>query len=125
MSNNLSALAGMVLFAWFPETANPHVPGPKYRPVLVVDTDPATNEICLAYGTSQDVGRNRRGEITLQAHEIQGLSKDTKFSLAKRMWVKLNKEYLANNNGSYTLLSRIPANRIRELALRAAEVKLL
>jgi hypothetical protein len=125
---NLSALVGAILFAWLPEDENPHQPGPKFRPVLVVDSDPSGKRICVAYGTSQRVAQNRRGEITFRQDEIKGLSKDTKFCMGKTKWIPLSAEYLSQtrqNESGLSVLGFIPQKRSRELLLKIEEVALV
>ncbi|MBT43612.1 MAG: toxin of addiction system [Idiomarina sp.] len=90
---NLSALVGAIVFAWLPESERPHAPGPKYRPVLVIDTDIKNRRIRLAYGTSQKTEVNYAGEITMAKDDVPGLSKDTKFALKKSFWVPLDNAY--------------------------------
>lgn len=120
---NLSALVGAILFAWFPEDENPHRPGPKFRPVLVIDADPSAKRVCLAYGTSQRVEQNGKGEITFRKEEIQGLKKDTKFCLGKAKWVPMTTEYLSQNqeDGGVVCIGFIPKKRARELLSRLEE----
>lgn len=122
--SNLSALVGAIVFAWFPEDENPHQPGPKFRPVIVVDLDHDNKRIRVAYGTSQKVDRCGRGEISFAKGEINGLPKDTKFCLGKSKWIPLTKEYLADGkkSGGVTVLGRVPAKRARDVLHRLQEV---
>lgn len=120
---NPSALIGAILFAWMPEEEHPHRPGPKFRPVLVVDADPSAKRICLAYGTSQRVEQNGKGEITLRKGEIQGLNRDTKFCLGKTQWVPLTAEYLCEGDtGGFSVLGLIPKAQARKFFYRLKEV---
>lgn len=122
--SNLSALVGAVLFAWLPEDEHPHQPGPKYRPVLVIDADPEGKRVCLAYGTSQRVDQNGKGEITFRKDEVNGLTKDTKFCLGKTKWVPVAPEYLSKTKtaGGLTVLGMTPRNRTDDLVDRLEEV---
>lgn len=122
--SNLSALVGAILFAWLPKDEAPHRPGPKFRPVLVIDADPIAERLCLAYGTSQHTGRNARGEITFRRGEISGLNKDTKFCLGKTKWVPARAEYLSRTGsiGDIVVLGVIPKKRSRDLLVRLEEV---
>ncbi|HAQ48657.1 MAG TPA: hypothetical protein DCR37_06385 [Glaciecola sp.] len=70
---------GLVLYAWFPEHDRPNKPGRKYRPVVVLDVNPHTQEILVAYGTSQGVNSCGVGEFIVDAHTVDGLTKTTKF----------------------------------------------
>lgn len=122
--SNLSALLGAVIFAWLPEDENPHRPGPKFRPVLVINTDPVSKRLQVAYGTSQRVDANGKGEITFRQNEIEGLSKDTKFCLGKSMWIPLSAKYLSQTGsaGNLAVLGIIPNSRTKELRMRLEEV---
>lgn len=122
--SNLSALVGAILFAWLPEDENPRRPGPKFRPVLVVDADPVSMRLCVAYGTSQRVNTKGKGEITFRQGEITGLGKDTKFCLGKSKWIPLSAEYLSKpgSTSNPTVLGLIPPNRRREMVMRLEEV---
>ncbi|WP_166256023.1 toxin of addiction system [Marinobacter salicampi] len=122
--SNLSALTGCILFAWLPEDENPHQPGPKFRPVLVVDADPEGKRLCLAYGTSQRVDQNGKGEITFRRNEIDGLAKDTKFCLGKTKWVPMTAEYFSKTTSSVGLavIGFVPKKRTREILMRLEEV---
>lgn len=59
--SNPSPLIAAIIFAWFPEDENPHEPGPKFRPVLVIDVNLENKLIRVAKGTSQNVERCGRG----------------------------------------------------------------
>lgn len=122
--SNLSALVGAILFAWMPQDENPHQPGPKFRPVLVINADPSAKRILVAYGTSQNVQRCGRGEITFGTDEVPGLTKDTKFCLAKAKWIPVSPEYLYQSPAAAKLavLGSFPSNRSRELRARLEEV---
>lgn len=122
--SNLSALVGAILFAWLPEDENPHHPGPKFRPVLVINADPNAKRILVAYGTSQNVERNGKGEITFRTDEVPGLSKDTKFCLAKAKWIPVSPEFLYQSPAAAKLavLGMFPRRRSHELMQRVDEV---
>lgn len=121
---NLSALVGAILFAWLPEDESPHHPGPKFRPVLVINADSNAKRILVAYGTSQNVERNGKAEITFGTHEVPGLTKDTKFCLAKAKWIPVSPEYLYQGPSSakMAVLGMFPRNRGHELRSRLEEV---
>lgn len=124
--SNLSALVGAIVFSWFPECDKSNAPGPKFRPSLVIDADPDSRRICLAYGTSQHTDRNGLGEITFDAEEIKGLSKDTKFCLTKTCWVPVNDAYLSQSKkgGDSIIVGFIPNNRKMQLASRIEEISI-
>jgi len=90
-------LVGYVICAWFPEQAHLMLPGSKFRPCLVVDVDPASNKILLAYGTSQQTERQDRGQFTIKQSELPSLRKDTKFSMNTPLWVPMTTEFLSRN----------------------------
>ena len=119
---NLSALVGAIVFAWLPESERPHAPGPKYRPVLVIDTDIKNRRIRLAYGTSQKTEVNYAGEITMAKDDVPGLSKDTKFALKKSFWVPLDNAYFCHpKTGSLTIIGYIPHYKRDSFYERALE----
>jgi|TARA_B100001057_G_C22751432_1_gene911956 hypothetical protein len=122
--SDLKALLGAFLYAWLPEAENPHRPGPKFRPTLVVDVDPDARKICLAYGTSQKTDRNGRGEITFASDEIDGLTKDTKFCLGTTYWIPVSAEYLCKHESANKLsvIGKIPSRRTQELLIRLQEI---
>lgn len=119
--SNLSALVGAVISCWYPQHDSPGLPGPKFRPVLVVGFDPEAKALHVVYGTSQHTHRNGRGEITFTPAEINGLSKDTKFSLRNAAWLPLSAEYFACAKGTYQILGSIPKARLGQLADAVAE----
>lgn len=121
---NLSALRGAIVFAWFPEDENPHVAGPKYRPTLIVDINQSKMMVRLAYGTSQNTFNRRKGDITFEKHEIEGLSADTKFSLAKTKWVSLTPEmfFRDKQHSKLSVIGFTPSNRVRDLMQSIEEI---
>jgi len=122
--SNLSALVGAILFAWLPEDETPHQPGPKFRPVLVINADPKAKRLLVAYGTSQNVERNGKGEITFRTTEVPGLTKDTKFCMAKAKWIPVSPQYLYQSPSAARLavLGMFPRNRAHALRARLEEV---
>ena len=117
-----SALAGAIVFIWFPEEEAPHKPGPKYRPALITEVDLERKRLLAVYGTSQNTERQGKGEITFTTAEITGLSKDTKFCLGKSVWLPLEAEYLTQD-GKLSVVGRVPSNRSRDLLQAIEEVK--
>jgi hypothetical protein len=122
--SNPSPLIGAVLFAWLPDHLRPNNPGPKFRPVMVIDVDAANKRLLVAYGTSQNVDRCHRGEIVFREDEIEGLSKDTKFCLGNSQWIPISAEYLSKNqsSGGLAVLGHPPAKRSKDILLRLQEV---
>jgi hypothetical protein len=116
---NLSALVGAVIFAYWPEDERPHHPGPKFRPVLVVDV--SDQRALVAYGTSQRTDRNARGEITVSREDMPGLSKDTKFCLGKTQWIPLSTEYI-EKDGRTVVLGQIPKHLKADFMSRIEEM---
>lgn len=119
---DLTALVGAIVFAWLPEVENPHHPGPKFRPTLVIDTDNVNKRIKLAYGTSQKTNVNYAGEITFSSHEVTGLTKDTKFCIGKSFWIPMDNAYFTDGDKNISLLGFIPKNRAVDLLDRVNEV---
>lgn len=95
----------IVLYAWLPDHLNPNLPGPKYRPVLVLDVNPKTKELLVAYGTSQNTQYPGRGEFTVH---FDGLSKPTKFCLGYQRWIPATDEYLCKKNGQKNIIGYLP-----------------
>lgn len=123
---DLTALVGTVMFVWMPENgyARTHAPGPKYRPVLVVDADNQTGELKVAYGTSQRTNQCGRGEITFTPSELPKLTKPTKFCLGTAYWVPATMQYLAcKKTQKPTVIGAIPRSRWDDLYERVLEVK--
>ena len=122
---NLNALIGAIVFAWFPEDENPHVAGPKYRPTLVVDVDQSKMMVKLAYGTSRNVFNLRKGDIAFEQHEIEGLSKDTKFRLGQTKWVLLSPEmfFRDKTHSKLSVIGFTPNNRARDLMQSIEEIQ--
>jgi len=113
--SNLSALVGAVISCWYPQHDKPSQPGPKFRPVLVVGFDSKAKRINVVYGSSQRTHQLGRGEITFTPDEINGLSKDTKFSLRNAAWLPLCSDFFACSSGKYQILGTIPKARLGQL----------
>lgn len=121
--SDLKPLLGAVLYSWFPDVEHPHRPGPKYRPSIVIDIDPVARKVCLAYGTSQRVDLNYKGEITIRKDDMERLTKDTKFCLARRCWVPATPEYFsADKRKGFELIGKLPDDYIDEFYDRLMEV---
>ena len=119
-----SPLIGAIVFAWLPDDQRPHVPGPKFRPVLIVEADVENKRLLVAYGTSQKLDLCYPGEIVFQPEEIDGLSKATKFCLGKSKWIPISSEYLSKSrkNGGLAVLGRVPKHKSDHMLARATEV---
>lgn len=93
----LFAPLGAVVRVWFPETESVMLPGPKFRPclVLAVDHEGSIPRVLVAYGTSQQTQRCALGEFTAPRSMLPDLEKDTKFCLTKAIWLPLTREYFA------------------------------
>lgn len=122
--SSTSALIGAVIFAWAPEDENPYVPGPKFRPVIVLDADPIQKRLLVAKGTSQRVKQCGRGEITFTTQDIKGLSTDTKFKLGNSQWIPIEKPYLSKdkNGSALSVLGIIPAHKRKSLLVALEEI---
>jgi hypothetical protein len=109
------------MYAWFPEHDHPNQPGPKYRPVIVLDVNSHTKEILVAYGTSQQVERNGRGEFILEQKHLVGLTANTKFCCDYRRWMPATDEYLFKN-GKNRILGHLPKSYYSALMQAIREV---
>mgnify|MGYP004703423871 CR=1 FL=1 len=96
----------IVLYAWLPDHNNPHQPGPKYRPVLVLDINPQNQQLLVVYGTSQNTQQMGKGEFTVH---LEGLSKPTKFCFAYQRWIPANDLYLCKN-GKKHVVGSLPSD---------------
>lgn len=88
--------AGQIVLAWMPESEQVCAPGPKFRPVLILECaigNHEQHEALVSYGTSQQTGICRLGEFTIHPGPETLLKKPTKFSLLKRMWLPLSVEF--------------------------------
>jgi hypothetical protein len=94
---------GFVLYAWFPEHLHPNQLGSKYRPVLVVDYNAKTQQVQLAYGTSQRTHAVGYGEFVVNCDDVNGLTKDTKFCLGHTRWVPVNDCFFAKDGKRHNL----------------------
>ena len=90
----------IVLYAWLPDHNNPKVPGPKYRPVLVLDVNSKTKELLVVYGTSQKTQHPGKSEFT--AH-FDGLTKPTKFCFTYQRWIPATDEYLCKDGQKHII----------------------
>lgn len=119
-----SPLIGAILFAWLPDHLRPNNPGPKFRPVMVIEADVANKRLLVAYGTSQKVDRCHRGEIVFRKEDIEGLTKDTKFCLGNSKWIPISSEYLSEDqsSGGLAILGHIPAKKSDAVLARLQEV---
>lgn len=100
MKNTLKPNRLIVLKVWLPDHENPNQPGPKYRPVLLLDVNPLTNEILVIYGTSQNTSIIRRGEFTVH---LDCLAKPTKFCCSYQRWIPATDLYLCRNGEKHVL----------------------
>ena len=112
---------GLVLYAWFPEHNCPNQPGTKYRPVVVLDVNSHTQEMLVAYGTSQGVHSCGVGEFIVDADSVDGLTKTTKFCVQYYRWIPATDNYLAYRD-KRNVLGKIPTRCIRDLVVAAREV---
>ncbi len=119
-----SPLVGAILFAWLPDDERPNHPGPKFRPVLVIEADTANKRLLVAYGTSRKVDRCYRGDVAFRQEDINGLSKDTKFCLGKSKWISISAEYLSKDQstGGLAVLGHVPAKMSKKVLMRLQEV---
>lgn len=124
--SNLSAPIGAILRARFPQAEAILRPGPKVRPVLVLDTATRSDgrmEVLVAYGTSQHPERIGYGNFTVQAHQTVSLRYDTRFDLNKVFWLPLSSEIFVR--GPQQVPELIPAQLIPAFRKAAVEAKLI
>lgn len=125
--SDLSALVGAVIFAWCPQSDRPHRPGPKYRPVLVIDLDLKKGLVKVAYGTKQKPHLCYPGEMLVKQEDLEGLSWDTKFCMGKAMWIPMNGEYLSKSKRpdgvQVTVLGRLPVKYVNHMIRGLEEVQ--
>lgn len=94
--------AGDIVFAWMPESEQTDQPGPKFRPVLILECSAGQNgqlQVLVAYGTSQHTNAHGLGEFTVHPCPEAPLNKPTKFSLLKRMRLPLEQRFFADQDG--------------------------
>lgn len=107
---------GSVIYAWMPESETPHQPGPKYRPVLIVDVDDNNGAVCIAPGTTQKLDSVLRGQILIKKlHDGQGLQQTTKFKIDNARWVPASSDFLMGHGQQYRFAGAIPIYKVREL----------
>lgn len=107
---------GSVIYAWMPHSEAPHLPGPKFRPVLVVGVDEKAAALCIAPGTSQKIDLVYRGQIRVdQVVGGRGLLQPTKFKVDEARWVPCSPGFLQGHGHQYRFAGEIPVNLIREL----------
>lgn len=120
MRTLLAPQVGEIVRCWFPESESVMVPGPKFRPVLVLAVDDESrpvSRVLVAYGTSQHTERSALGEFVAPRSLIPELDCDTKFCLRQALWLPLSSEYFASR-GRQSLPVAIPA-RLHTLLMRA------
>lgn len=111
---------GTVVRCWFPESESVMVPGPKFRPVLVLAVDDESSRVprvLVAYGTSQHTERNALGEFLAPRSLVPELECDTKFCLKQAFWLPLTREYFAAR-GRQSVPVVLPT-RLHSVLLRA------
>ena len=92
----ISAPIGAIVRVWFPESEAVMVPGPKFRPVLVLQVATRSDgrrEALVTYGTSQNTRSCGLGEFTVKSGDVHCLDRDTKFCLTRAVWLPLTKQY--------------------------------
>lgn len=97
----LAAPLGHIVFVWFPEDEQIMIPGPKFRPCLVIATDTVDggpDRVLVVPGTSQNTMKTYRGEFVVPARMQSILRKDTKFNLRVQVWLPVTEEYFADDS---------------------------
>lgn len=121
MHDHLAPLVGAVVWCWMPHTDSVMEPGPKRRPVLVLDAD--RSGLLVAYGTS-NLGACYRGEFILRPDDLPNLPKPTRFSVAKTLRLPATAAFFADR-GHVSVIGRLPARALAKLADALREVDLL
>lgn len=102
--NTLKPFRLIVMYVWLPDHNNPNQPGPKYRPVLVLDVNSQTKELLVVYGTSQKAQYPLKGEFTV---DFPGLTKPTKFCFTYQRWIPATDSYLCKD-GNKNIIGYLP-----------------
>lgn len=124
--SEISAPVGAIVRVWFPESESVLVPGPKFRPALVLEVNERSDgrrEVLVAYGTSQNTRSFSLGEFTVNGGE-HDLDSDTKFRLQRRVWLPLTSEYFCSCGRQPKPVS-LRKSALSALARAAKEVRLL
>lgn len=119
---NRSALIGAIVFVWLPNEGAPTQPGPKFRPVYILDV--ADGRAKVAYGTSQRTREIFRGEFLISHSEFPQLAKDTKFSLRKHYWIPLNEAFFTRH-GKLVSLGRLTPELSQRVVTAAEEIGMI
>ncbi|MDG3039875.1 hypothetical protein [Roseicyclus marinus] len=95
----------------------PHQDGvQRNRPALVVECDDATDSLVVAYGTSRKTRANVGYEIFVSKdQEVCGLTKPTRFVLARRLRVSLHDTRFVSLNGNL-VSGRLPIELMDRLS---------
>lgn len=109
----------VILKAWLPDHSNPNMPGPKFRPVLVLDVNPETKQMLVVYGTSQQTQYPGSCEFTVHC---EGLSKPTKFCFNYQRWIPATDEYLCLN-GKKHVIGKLPPKYYPRVAEALSDVE--
>lgn len=120
--SNRSALIGAIVFVWLPEEGASSQPGPKFRPVYILDV--VDGRAKVAYGTSQRTREIFRGEFLIAHAEFPSLDKDTKFSLRRHYWIPLNEAFFTRN-GKLVSLGRLTPVLSQRVVTAAEEVGMI
>lgn len=122
MSNTTTTPYGLVMYCWFPDSDQPHCPGPKYRPVILLDIDSSTNHVKVAYGTSQCTEHFGLGEFVIKQDALEGLTMETKFCLTKAKWLPFTDAYFAKC-GDKHILGMLPSHYFGKFYIAATEAQ--
>nr|WP_298057465.1 hypothetical protein [uncultured Halomonas sp.] len=115
-TSSQGSLLGAVLYCWMPHSETPLQPGPKFRPVLVIDHDTATNKVRVAPGTTQRLASLYRGEILIESVlGGAGLHQPTKFKVKQASWLPLTPAFFKGHGNEHRFGGVIPLHRVREL----------
>lgn len=119
------SLLGAIVYCWLPLTEAPHEPGPKFRPVLVVEHDQRLGIVRVAPGTTRNLDLLYRGEFLVDDAEAgEGLHCTTKFKLLGSLTLPLEPRFFMGHGRKFRVAGSVPLSRQRLFyeALREAGI---
>lgn len=119
------SLLGAIVYCWLPLTEAPYEPGPKFRPVLVVEHDMQSGRVRVAPGTTRKLDLLYRGEFLVDdAEGGEGLHCTTKFKLLGSLWLSLQPRFFLGHGRKFRCAGSVPLSRQRLFfeALREAGI---
>lgn len=121
---------GMIVSCKFPEE-NTIIPGPKLRPVLILETYEDRNEILVVYGTGQNTSATpgspelKPYEIEIDPSDIYGkisnLGNITRFNFRKTIPIPYTEKWFQPYPGKHTIVIGHAHNTYNESIINAYE----